>query len=203
MPTIFFLLKGLLLGFSIAAPVGPIGLLCINKTLDKGKLSGFLSGMGAASADMIYGIIAAFSLTSISSILIKQSHIIKIVGGVFLLYLGINILLKKKANTSISTDSKNLYEDYASTFFLTITNPMTIISFTAVFAGLGIAETAKNILSSSFLVLGVFIGSALWWLVLATGVAFISKKSNEKVLKFINIISGIIILIFAGYSLLS
>lgn len=198
----YFILKGLILGFSIAAPVGPIGLLCINKTLQQGKLSGFLSGMGAASADMIYGCIAAFGLTAISNVLIKQAFYIKFFGGLFLCYLGIKVFLSAKKGEAKDVKSTGLLSDYFSTFVLTITNPMTIISFTAVFAGLGIVSAAKNFTNSSFLVLGVFIGSALWWLLLSFIAEFVGKKSDEKFLGIVNKFSGIIILSFGIFALI-
>lgn len=198
----YFILKGLILGFSIAAPVGPIGLLCINKTLQQGKLSGFLSGMGAASADMIYGSIAAFGLTAISGILIKQAVYIKFFGGLFLCYLGLVTFLSSKKSEASKFNSKGLLSDYFSTFILTITNPMTIISFTAVFAGLGIVSANKNFINSSFLVFGVFIGSALWWLLLSYLVGRISKNSNKNFVSVINKFSGVVILCFGIFALI-
>jgi len=195
-------IKGLILGFSIAAPVGPIGLLCINKTLQNGKLSGFLSGMGAASADMVYGSIAAFGLTAISSFLLKEASVIKLVGGLFKCYFGVKTFLSVKNLKSAELSSDNLLKDYFSTFLLTITNPMTIISFTAIFAGLGIVSANRSLLSSSLLVFGVFLGSALWWLFLSFGVCFIGKKSNESFIAVVNKTSGIIILAFGIFALI-
>lgn len=195
------LLKGLLFGFSIAAPVGPIGLLCINRTMQKGKLSGFLSGIGAASADMIYGVIAVFGLTVISNMLIKKADVIQLAGGIFMCYLGFKIFLSKQADKAVEADSKNLFSDYLSTFFLTITNPMTIISFTAVFASLGVISSKSSNLSSALLVLGVFLGSALWWLILSLGVGFLNKKSNNQFMPVINKLSGVIIFCFGIFAL--
>lgn len=191
-----FILKGLILGFSIAAPVGPIGLLCINKTLSNGKKSGFFSGLGAASADMVYGSIAAFGLTAISGFLIKESFYIKLFGGLFLCYLGITTFISSKKNQAANYSSKGLLNDYFSTFLLTITNPMTIISFTAVFAGLGIVSANKSFINSSFLVSGVFLGSALWWLLLCYIVGYINIISNEKLILLTNKISGLILFLF-------
>ena len=195
-------LKGLILGFSIAAPVGPIGLLCINKTLQKGKLSGFLSGMGAASADMIYGSIAAFGLTAVSGFLLKEAFIIKFIGGLFMCCLGISTFIGKKSIKAVDFCSNSLLKDYFSTFLLTITNPMTILAFTAVFAGLGIINADKSLTSSSLLILGVFLGSALWWLLLSFGVGFIAGKSNELFISIVNKISGVIIFVFGVFALI-
>ncbi len=195
------LLKGLVLGFSIAAPVGPIGLLCINKTLKNGKLSGFLSGLGAASADMIYGAIAALGLTAISSVLLEYALYIRILGGLFLCYLGVKIFLAKKAEKAKEEVSKGLFSDYLSTFFLTITNPMTIISFTAIFAGMGIMSTNKTEILE--FIIGVFSGSALWWLCLCFIAGYIGQKSDEKFIYIVNKVSGLIIFAFGVWAFLN
>ena len=183
--------------------MGPIGLLCINKTMHKGRLSGFVSGMGAASADMFYGGIAAFGLTIISGFLIDKAPVVKLLGGLFMCYLGLKIFFSKQSGEKLENESKNLLGDYSSTFFLTITNPMTILSFTAIFAGLGIINSKVNIFNSSLLVLGVFVGSAFWWLLLCLGVEFMNKKSNKKLISLISKFSGLTIFIFGLWALFS
>ena len=197
-----FLLKGLFIGFSIAAPVGPIGLLCIRRTLAEGRTSGLVSGLGAATADAIYGCIAGFGLTFISTLLISQQVWFRVVGGLFLLYLGLKTFLSGPAGKMASAKVNGLMGTYASTFFLTLTNPMTILSFAAIFAGLGVASTSGNYLSAGVLVLGVFSGSALWWLLLSSGVALFQAKFNLRELKWVNRISGILIMLFSLYVLL-
>jgi threonine/homoserine/homoserine lactone efflux protein len=200
---ISFFLKGLIIGFSIAAPVGPIGVLCIRRTLAQGRLSGFVSGLGAATADAIYGCIAGLGLTFISSLLIHQQLGLRLIGGGFLCYLGI------KAFTSLSTEQaakvteSSLLSAYVSTFFLTLTNPLTMLSFAAVFAGLGIANTSANYLLAIILVLGVFTGSALWWLLLCGCIGLVLTKVTAKRLQWVNRISGIIITMFGVVALLS
>src|SRR3990172_8990998 len=138
-PFMNIFLKGLLLGFSIAAPVGPIGVLCIRRTLAEGRTAGFASGLGAATADALYGSIAGFGLTIVSSFLIDQSHWLQLAGGIFLLYLGIKTFLAKSKETietgSPLEKSRGIIGNYASTFLLTLTNPLTILSFIAIFAG--------------------------------------------------------------------
>jgi len=198
-----FLLKGLIIGFSIAAPVGPIGVLCIRRTLAEGRTAGLISGLGAATADAIYGCIAGFGLTFISTLFISQQGWFRVIGGLFLCYLGLKTLLSTPAEQMASAKGNGLMGTYASTFFLTLTNPMTILSFAAIFAGLGVASTSGNYISASVLVLGVFSGSALWWLLLSSGVAFFQAKFNFRELKWVNRISGIIILLFGLYVLLS
>jgi threonine/homoserine/homoserine lactone efflux protein len=198
-----YLLRGLVLGFSIAAPVGPIGILCMRRTLAEGRMSGLLSGLGAATADGIYGSIAAFGLTYVSSLLLGCQAWIKLVGGLFLCYLGLKTFLSKVAENPAYAEGQGLWGAYASTFFLTLTNPMTILSFTAVFAGFGIGSATGDYGSASLLVLGVFGGSATWWLVLSGGVSAMRSKFTPRALGWVNKVAGIVILGFGVIALLS
>jgi threonine/homoserine/homoserine lactone efflux protein len=196
-----FLLKGLILGFSIAAPVGPIGVLCIRRTLSCGVRNGFISGLGAATADAIYGSIAALGLSVVSSFLINQQFYLRLLGGVFLLYLGYTTYKSIPAETAAIAGGEGLLGAYASTLLLTITNPMTILSFAAVFAGLGLGATGTNGLSALLLILGVFIGSMVWWAILSGLVNVLRDKFDQQRLKWINQLSGIIIAGFGLYCL--
>ena len=193
-----FLIKGLIIGFSIAAPVGPIGILCIRRTIANGKVSGLISGLGAATADGFYGIVAAYGLVGISNLLVGQQFWFRIIGGIFLLYLGIKIFTAKSGDKNSETNkSKSLWGDYFSTFILTITNPVTILSFVAIFAGLGLGASANSHASATTMVVGVILGSILWWIILTEVVGFLKSRFNLQSTKIINKISGIIILIFA------
>jgi threonine/homoserine/homoserine lactone efflux protein len=196
-----FFLRGLLIGFSIAAPVGPIGVLCIRRTLSEGRLAGFLSGIGAASADMLYGAIAAFGLTVVQELLIGQSDWLRIVGGIFLLYLGVKTFHAKPSEKAAASARGGLFDAYLTTFFLTITNPLTILSFIAIFAGLQLGETGGNYTSAIFMVLGVFLGSAIWWLTLSTGVSLLRNKFTPAWLIWVNRLAGAIIFIFGVLAL--
>jgi threonine/homoserine/homoserine lactone efflux protein len=198
-----FLLRGLVIGFSIAAPVGPIGVLCIRRTLAEGRTSGLISGLGAATADAIYGCIAGFGLTFLSAILIGQQGWLRTMGGAFLCYLGLKTFLSRPAEGAASTTGNGLGSAYASTFFLTLTNPMTILSFAAIFAAFGVASPSGNYMSAGILVVGVFIGSALWWLILSGGVGVFRGKFNHQGLQWVNRISGAIITGFGLFALLS
>lgn len=198
--TIPFFIKGLLIGLSIAAPVGPIGVLCIRRTLAYGKIVGLVSGLGAAFADGIYGLIAGLGLTLISNFLIQQQIWIKLIGGIFLCYLGIKTLLSKSEYSTSTTQKKNIVKAFLSVFFLTLTNPMTILSFIGIFAGLGISSPETNIVSSLSLIFGVFCGSTLWWLILSNGVGLFKERLSTNSLTKINRLSGIIILTFGVYS---
>jgi threonine/homoserine/homoserine lactone efflux protein len=202
MPISFFF-KGFIIGFSIAAPVGPIGVLCIRRTLAEGRASGLVSGLGAATADGLYGCIAGFGLTFLSNLLIQHQGWIRVIGGLFLCTLGIRTLVASPAKESASLKKGGLVGSYGSTFFLTLTNPMTILSFAAIFAGLGLGSTGGDYLSSGVLVLGVFTGSALWWLMLSTMVGMFGKMLSPRGMRWVNRISGIIILGFGLLALLT
>ncbi len=189
-------LRGLVIGFSIAAPVGPIGVLCIRRTLAEGQLYGLVSGLGAATADALYGCVAAFGLTFISSFLIGHKLWLGLIGGLFLLYLGIKTLLSKPAEDAARAEGKGLLGAYISIFLLTLTNPMTILSFVAIFAALGLGSTTGSYASALVLVLGVFCGSALWWFLLSGGVGLFRNKFNARGLLWVNRISGAVITLF-------
>jgi threonine/homoserine/homoserine lactone efflux protein len=195
-----FFLRGLAIGFSIAAPVGPIGVLCIRRTLADGRAAGLASGLGAATADGVYGCVAGFGLTFVSNTLIGQQLWFRLIGGAFLCYLGLKTLLARPVEEAVPAGSNSLIGAYASTFFLTLTNPMTILSFAAIFAGLGGAS--GNYVSAAVLVLGVFIGSALWWLTLSTGVSTFRTKFTPHGLRWVNRISGLVIAAFGLLALL-
>ncbi len=195
------LYKGISIGFAIAAPVGPIGVLCIRRTIAQGRKIGLVSGLGAASADLIYGCIAGFGLTFISQFLVEQQNILGLVGGIFLLYLGIKTFFTKASQEPIENTEKGLFSAYLSTFFLTLTNPLTILSFVAIFAGMGIVNADGDYLSALLLVSGVFVGSMLWWMLLSGGASFFQKKMNEKGLSWLNKISGVIIASFGVVAL--
>jgi threonine/homoserine/homoserine lactone efflux protein len=198
-----FLLKGLLLGFSIAAPVGPIGILCIRRTLAEGRTSGLFSGLGAATADAVYGCVAAFGLTLISNLILGLRLWLNLAGGAFLCCLGVRTFLTRPAEEAAPAGDSGLLRAYLSTFVLTLTNPMTILSFAATFAGLGLAGASGGYAASAALVLGVFIGSALWWLLLSGGVSLFRARFDARALRWLNLISGLVLLGFGLWTLLS
>jgi len=188
---------------SIAAPVGPIALLCIRRTLADGRLVGFISGLGAATADGLYGAIAGFGLSFLSQALLKNQQWLRILGGLYLCYLGTRIFLSKVAERATDRNPGGLAGAYASTFLLTITNPVTIIAFLAVFAGLGVTA-GGNPKDAGVLVAGVFLGSAFWWLALALGVGLLRTRITPKILIWVNRLAGALIAgfgVFAIYTL--
>lgn len=200
-----FWLKGMLIGFAIAAPVGPIGLLCIQRTLARGRWSGVLSGLGAASADAVYGCIAGFGLASLAGLLLAWQMELRLVGGLFLLYLGWRTWLTPPAaeQARVRPSRAGLLGDYLSTFALTLTNPVTILAFLGIFAGLGLAGGAGDFTAAGALVLGVFAGSLLWWLLLAGGVGLLRGRLSPMGLRWINLASGLLIAGFGIWALLA
>jgi threonine/homoserine/homoserine lactone efflux protein len=190
------LLRGFVLGFSIAMPVGPIGVLCIQRTLAQGRAAGLASGLGAATADAVYGSVAGFGLTVVSAMLVRQRTWLGLLGGVFLCYLGLKTLLSQPVERTGSEIKGGLPRAYASTFVLTLTNPLTIFSFTLAFAALG-GGADGDYVGASLLVLGVFAGSGLWWLLLSGAVSLFRARFD---LKWVNRISGTVI---AGLGLIA
>jgi threonine/homoserine/homoserine lactone efflux protein len=197
------LIRGLLIGFSIAATLGPIGVLRIKRTLAEGRASGFSCGLGAASADAVYGSVAALGLISTSSFLVDYQPWLRLVGGVFLLYLGSKTFLQRRTEREAKKDGSSsvLAGACPTTFFLTTTNPLTILSFAAIFAGMGVAETSADYAAT--LVAGVFSGSGLWWLFLSGGVSLFRSKLRTGTLRWVNRASGTIILGFGVIALLN
>jgi threonine/homoserine/homoserine lactone efflux protein len=191
--SIFF--KGLVVGFLIATPVGPIGLLCIQRTLNEGKISGLVSGLGAATADAIFGLIAALGLT-FAKILVEEQMWFRFFGGLFLCYLGVKTFLSKPAGQTSSANGPSHIGNYGSTFVLAFTNPITILVFVALFAGLRVVSSSTHYFSVGLSVAGVFIGSALWWFMLCGAAGILHGKISYGILTWLNRISGIIITVF-------
>jgi len=196
-----FFLRGLAVGFSIAAPVGPIGVLCIRRTLRDGTRAGFLAGLGAATADAAYGCVAGFGLTAVSGFLVRWRVGLGLGGGAFLCYLGIRTFLSRPAESEAPAGAgSRLAGIYASTLLLTLSNPATLLSFVAVFAGLGLGASA-GFGDAGALVLGVFTGSALWWLILSGGVGLMRSRVTPRWMRAVNRASGCVLLAFGVYSL--
>ena len=190
---LFLFLKGLVIGFSIAAPVGPIGLLCIVRTLSGGLVAGLATGLGAAVADGLYGCIGGFGISVVGQALVGQQFWFRLIGGFFLIYLGIRNFMADPEQRSPSGDARSLLGSFGSTFVLTLTNPMTIIAFAAVFASLGVGISPGTYGDATTLIIGIFCGSALWWLVLSFGVSLFRKSVSPNRLGWINKIAGTVI----------
>ena len=192
------LARGLAMGFAIAAPVGPIGLLCIRRTLQRGFRAGLASGLGAASADAFYGSIAAAGLTLVADFLAAQQFWLGLAGGAFLMYLGTAALFSKPAEAAAAGERASIAGDYFSTLALTLSNPVTIFTFAAIFSGMLAAGIPSFRLGAVLLVAGVFCGSALWWLTLSTLVTFLRERISPPVILLINRLSGLLIMGFGA-----
>jgi threonine/homoserine/homoserine lactone efflux protein len=187
----------------LAAIVGPMWVLCFRRTIEQGVAAGLVSGLGIAVADAIYGAIAAFGLTAISGFLLTHSFWIGLAGVAFLAWLGVKALFARPADLAATPNglpSRSLGAAFASTLTLTLANPPTILAFTAMFAGLGLAAGA-NYQSAALIVAGVFVGSAAWWLILVAGAAALRARLSTQLLRAINFVSGVTILGFAGWQL--
>lgn len=205
MLTISYLVIGFAIGLSIAAPVGPIGILCIRRTILYGKRFGFLSGLGAASADGLYGSFIGFGVGFITNFLVAQHVWIQLVGGAVLLILGVVMFLTRTdvKTPEESDNSPKVIRYYFSTFFLTLANPMTILLFIALFTSLGIGVSSNRYINSSLVVIGVFLGSTLWWFILSNITDWISKLSSRTILKWFGRASGVIIMGFGILGILN
>jgi len=195
-----FLPRGLVLGFTIAAAVGPISLLTIRRTLAHGRVYGLASGLGVALADATYAAIAAFGLTAITSVLVGGRVLLGLVGGAFLVVLAIRTMTSRPNEVAVVAERPGLAAAFGSIFGLTMTNPMTILSFAGLFAGLGLTGTGGA--DAALLVAGVFLGSATWWVVLTSVVAALRSRVTIPVLTWVNRVSGAAILIFGVVAIL-
>jgi threonine/homoserine/homoserine lactone efflux protein len=196
-----FLLKGVVIGLSIAAPVGPIGVLCIRRSLRDGLGMGLVTGLGAATADAVYGCVAGFGLTAVSGFLIRRQSWIGLIGGVFLCYLGVRTFLSRPSDhAAADAGTTRALAAYGSTLLLTLANPATILSFAVVFAAFGLGA-AVDYAAAATLVLGVFLGSALWWLILSGGVSLVRTKVNPLGMRMVNRVSGAVLVAFGIFAL--
>ena len=187
------LIKGLVVGFLLAAPVGPIAVLCVQRTLTRSRLTGLFSGLGAAVADAVYGCIAALGLTLISKLLTEHRNWLQVVGGAFLCIVGVRTFLSKVVERKAAPRWPGLIGAFFSALFLTLTNPMTFVAFAAIFASVGLGSVRDNRVDIGALVVGVFLGSALWWLILVVSAyAFRAKMTIERLAKM-NRVAGVIV----------
>ena len=193
-----FIIKGLGIGFLVAAPVGPIGILCIKRSLVKGRRAGLVTGIGAATADALYGSISAFGMTALSNFLLSYKIIFQGVGILFLLYLGMKSFFKESDEGELEVEEEGkIFKDYILTFFLTITNPATILSFLAIFAGTGVIP--GDVFTASILVAGVFMGSSLWWFFLSFAASKVGSRIDGRHMVLINKVSGVFFMLFGVF----
>jgi threonine/homoserine/homoserine lactone efflux protein len=195
-----FYIRGLIVGFSIAAPIGPIGVLVINRTLHQGLKAGLCSGLGAALAATTYASIVAFGLTFISDFILQIGFWLRLFGGAFLIYLGIKIFLSRHLSLKNGDKPKSPLKYIASTYLLNLVNPMTLVSYLALFAGLDLADTHGQFSNALLLTLGIFSGGMCWWSLLTKTLTYFHHKITLKTLKIINKIAGVLIIGFGIFA---
>ena len=210
--TDYILIQGIVFGFFLALPVGPVGVLCVQRTLAEGRMHGLLSGLGAAFGDALYGAVAAFGISAVKDWLEAHQDDLRIVGGIVLLVLALRTVFGKtrsgaKLKTERRTESRivthSLVKDFVSTFMLAVTNPITLIAFAGLLATLGITEAGESVGNASILVLGVFAGSAGWWLAISTTAGVFRPFVDGTYQVWMNRASAAILFGFGIYALLS
>lgn len=194
METILFFVKGVGAGFVVAAPVGPVAVLCIRRTLTRGLASGLATGLGATIADTIYGIIAAYGIGFVSEFLFSNDFWVRLIGGIILLVLAIRIFRAGPVSTEAKV-SKGLAGDFFSALIVTLTNPITIVAFGLVYSTIGVAGAGASYDWTEALVLGVLLGAALWWGSLVGIAGLCRERLDNEGLRWLNRISASVILI--------
>jgi threonine/homoserine/homoserine lactone efflux protein len=197
-------LKGIVAGFAIAAPVGPIGILCIRRTLSNSYILGLFTGLGAGLADTFYGAVAGFGLSSISNFINTHDFYLRLFGGLLVGWIGISIARSHPRDMNLGNNGEtSLIHALTSAFFLTLSNPITLLVFAAAFAAMGIKPIDESHTQASTLVMGVFVGATAWWFSLSTAVRLLHHKLSDNQLHWINRISGILLIGFSIYILFS
>jgi threonine/homoserine/homoserine lactone efflux protein len=185
-------IRGLAAGLIIAAPVGPVNVLCIQRTIERGWKSGILSGLGAALADTLYGAIAGFGISLVIQFLIREDFWIRLIGGILLMGVGVVYYCRPPRAPQAGAVGSSANSDFVSTFFLTVTNPTTVLSFLAVLAALGLGKP-RPLWQTSFLMVGIFCGSMTWWTILASVVNLLRSRFTNHTMRWMNRVAGIAI----------
>ncbi len=201
---IALLVRGTILGFSIAAPVGPIGVLVIRESMTAGRKAGLLTGLGAAAADGLYGLVGGLGLTAVSALLVSHAAALRVTGGIFMLWLGVRTFLSAPAPATHGALARAGGRIFLTGLLLTITNPMTILSFAAMFAGMGLGSGMDGSVAGIVaLVAGVLLGSSAWWLLLSSAASVAGRKLTPDRLRWVNRGSGLIVAAFGTLALVT
>jgi threonine/homoserine/homoserine lactone efflux protein len=193
-PSIF--IQGMIIGLTLAVPVGPIALMCIQRAVTDGRLHGIVSGIGVATADSFYASVTFFGLTALSGLIIAHQVSLRLAAGVVLILVGIRIFLTMPAPLTVKTEHETYLKDYLSMVAIAIANPLTLIFFVAILPGFGVVFYENSVLSASEFVGGVFFGSALWWIILCGSIGSVRSRISAEHLRLINRISGVMIVCF-------
>lgn len=211
--TDFVFINGLVFGLVLAAPVGPVGVMCVQRTLTEGRLHGTLSGLGAAVGDALYGAVAAFGIGAVADWIAGHQAPLRFVGGIVLLALAARTVFGRPRNRAKNNSANtatvagihtgSLFQDFVSTFLLAISNPITLLTFAGLFATLGITQAGESVTHAGWLICGVFLGSAAWWLALALTAGCFRGLLDNGYDAWVKRISATILLAFGVYALVS
>jgi threonine/homoserine/homoserine lactone efflux protein len=188
--------QGIIIGLTLAVPVGPLSLLCIRRAVDSGRLHGIVSGIGVATADSLYAAVAVLGLTVVSGFIISQQLFFRVIAGLVLIAVGTRVFFTAPAEPGVDGGHESLAKDYLSLLAIALANPITIIFFLVVLPGFGIVLGGMSLVTSAEFVLGIFSGSVLWWVVLCGAVGSVRSRLNTRNLQVINRVSGVLIVLF-------
>jgi threonine/homoserine/homoserine lactone efflux protein len=190
--------QGIIIGLTLAVPVGPLALICIQRTVKEGRLHGIFSGIGVATADSFYAAVTFFGLTVISGLIIAQQYLFRFLAGVVLILIGIRVFLSVPSAMSTKTEHETYLKDYLSTVALAIANPLTLVFFLVILPGYGVVIYGTDSLSAAEFVAGVFFGSTVWWVVLCGSIGSVRSRLSGENLRLINRVSGLLISCFGA-----
>ncbi len=203
---LWLFLKGIVVGFCVAAPVGPIALLCVRRSVTEGRVSGLVTGLGAATADLACGVVAALGISAVSAFMVEQREWLQLLGGLFMVGFGIMFIRAKPPaarEAGAAPVHVSLPTAYFTTLALTLSNPMTIIGFAGAFAGAGFATDTATPLTATLIVAGVFLGSTAWWVILSTSASYFGRYLQAGGMRVVNVTSGAVILVFGLWQLVA
>ena len=193
-----FFIQGIIIGLTLAVPIGPISLLCIQRTIADGRLHGVISGLGVSTADSFYAAITVLGLTVISSLIVAHQYLFRSLAGVILVLIGIRVFMLVPAGVSEKSEHETYFKDYLSMVVIAIANPMTLIFFLVILPGFGVIIQESAFLPAAGFVAGVFFGSAVWWMILCGSIGSVRSRISVKNLGLINRISGVLISCFGA-----
>jgi threonine/homoserine/homoserine lactone efflux protein len=191
-------IQGIIIGLTLAVPVGPISLVCIHRTVAGGRLHGIVSGLGVATADTFYAAVAFLGLTAVSGLIIGHQTLFRLLAGIILILVGIRVFRSVPAAVSLVPDSESYIRDYLSLFAIAAANPLTIIFFITILPGFGVVAQGTTLIAAVPFVTGIFIGSTVWWIILCGSLGSVRSRLGTGNLRQINRISGILIALFGA-----
>lgn len=188
-----YFIQGIIIGLTLAVPVGPIALICIQRTLTDGRFHGIFSGIGVATADSFYAAVTVLGLTMISDVIVTHQVLFRFLAGIVLIFVGVRVFMSLPSCISTKTVHETYFKDYLSMVGIAIANPLTLVFFLIVLPGFGVVINSTAFLSAAEFIAGVFFGSTAWWILLCGTVGSMRSRFSVKTLGLINRISGVLI----------